>query len=160
VTISIGERIPDVEVMTMGSNGPQKVSTIELLGSGKAVLFAVPGAFTPTCSDLHLPGFIYRADELKERGVNTVACIAVNDVYVMDAWSKASGVGDKLAMLADGNGDFAKAMGLDMDGKGFGMGLRSQRYAAVIEDGVLQALFVEQGPGVKVSSADSVLENI
>ncbi len=160
MTISIGERIPDVEVMTMGSNGPQKVSTIELLGSGKAVLFAVPGAFTPTCSDLHLPGFIYRADELKERGVNTVACIAVNDVYVMDAWSKASGVGDKLAMLADGNGDFAKAMGLDMDGKGFGMGLRSQRYAAVIEDGVLQALFVEQGPGVKVSSADSVLENI
>ena len=160
MTISIGERIPDVEVMTMGSNGPQKVSTIEVLGSGKAVLFAVPGAFTPTCSDLHLPGFIYRADELKERGVNTVACIAVNDVYVMDAWSKASGVGDKLAMLADGNGDFAKAMGLDMDGKGFGMGLRSQRYAAVIEDGVLQALFVEQGPGVKVSSADSVLENI
>ncbi len=160
MTISTGERIPDVEVMTMGVSGPQKVNTIEALGNGKVVLFAVPGAFTPTCSDLHLPGFIYRADELKERGVSTVACIAVNDVYVMDAWSRANGVDGKLVMLADGNGDFAKAMGLDMDGRGFGMGLRSQRYAAVIENGVLQALFVEQGPGVKVSSADSVLEHV
>ncbi len=160
MAISIGERIPDVEVMTMGPNGPQKVSTLEVLGTGKVVLFAVPGAFTPTCSDLHLPGFIYRADELKEKGVNTIACIAVNDAYVMDAWSKASGVNSRLVMLADGNGDFAKAVGLDMDGSSFGMGLRSQRYAAVIENGVLQALFVEQGPGLKVSSAESVLEHV
>ncbi|MHB8262889.1 MAG: redoxin family protein [Acidimicrobiales bacterium] len=160
MAISIGDRIPDVEVMTMGARGPEKVSTASVLGSGKVVLFAVPGAFTPTCSDLHLPSFIHRADELKEKGVDVIACIAVNDVFVMDAWSKAYGVSDNLAMLADGNGEFAKAMGLEMDGSGFGMGMRSQRYAAVVEDGILGALFVEQGPGVKVSSADSVLEHL
>ncbi len=160
VVISIGDRLPEVEVMTMSASGPKKVNTADILCTGKVVLFAVPGAFTPTCSDLHLPGFIHRADELKQKGIDTIACIAVNDVFVMDAWGKAYGVDNALTLLADGNGDFTKAMGLEMDGSGFGMGLRSQRYAAVVENGVLGALFVEQGPGVEVSSADSVLEHV
>ncbi len=160
MAISIGDRIPDVEVTIMGARGPEKVSTASILGSGRVVLFAVPGAFTPTCSDLHLPGFIHRADELKVKGVDTIACIAVNDVFVMNAWGKAYGVNGNLEMLADGNGEFAKAMGLEMDGRGLGMGIRSQRYAAVAENGILEALFVEQGPGVKISSVDSVLEHL
>ncbi len=153
----VGDRVPDVQVMTMGPNGPQPVQTGDVLGRGRVVLFAVPGAFTPTCSDEHLPGFVVSSDELKAKGVDVIVCIAVNDVFVMDAWGKARGVGDSIVMLADGNGDFAKQMGLELDGRSFGMGTRSQRYAAIIEDGVIKLLNVEPGSGVTVSSADTIL---
>ena len=156
--VSVGDRIPDIELKTMGSEGsPVSVRTGEVLGKGKVVLFAVPGAFTPGCSRVHLPGFVAQADDLKAKGVDTIACIAVNDAWVMDAWGQSQGVDGKILMLADGSGDFAKAMGLDFDGSAFGLGLRSQRYAAVIEDGVVTSLDVEPGPGVNVSSCENVI---
>jgi glutaredoxin/glutathione-dependent peroxiredoxin len=158
MTIAVGDKIPDIQVMTFGADGPTHVQTGELLGSGKVVLFAVPGAFTPTCSDYHLPSYLIRNDELRAKGVDTIACISVNDPFVMGAWGEAQHVGDQVVMVADGNGDFTKAIGLEMDGSGFGLGTRSQRYAAVIEDGVVTALQVEPGPGLTVSAADAVLE--
>ncbi|MDA8365931.1 MAG: peroxiredoxin [Actinomycetota bacterium] len=160
MTIAAGDRIPDVQVMTMGPEGPTPVRTGEVLGTGKVVLFAVPGAFTPTCSDYHLPSFLLRNEELRAKGVDTIACISVNDPFVMGAWGQAHDVGDKVLMLADGNGEFAKAAGLEMDGTGFGLGIRSQRYAAIVEDGVVSAIFVEPGPGLTVSAADSVLAEL
>jgi peroxiredoxin len=158
MTLSVGDAIPDVKVMTMGTEGPTPVQTGEVLGKGKVVLFAVPGAFTPTCSDYHLPSYLIRYDDLKAKGVDTIACISVNDPFVMGAWGDAQGVGDKVLMLADGNGDFTEAVGLEMDGSGFGLGTRSQRYGAVIEDGVVTALHVEPGAGLSVSAADAILE--
>ena len=160
MTIAAGDRIPDVQVMTMGPEGPTPVRTGEVLGTGKVVLFAVPGAFTPTCSDYHLPSFLLRNEELRAKGVGTIACISVNDPFVMGAWGQADDVGHKVLMLADGNGEFAKAAGLEMDGTGFGLGIRSQRYAAIVEDGVVSAIFVEPGPGLTVSAADSVLAEL
>jgi peroxiredoxin len=160
MTISEGDRIPDVEVRAATAEGPKPVRTGEVLGKGKVVLFAVPGAFTPTCSDTHLPGFVLRADELKAKGVTTIACIAVNDAFVLGAWARDREVGDAIVMLSDGNGDFTEEMGLELDGSGFGLGTRSQRYAAIIDDGVVTNLFVEKGPGVTVSSADSVLGSL
>ncbi|MHB1598452.1 MAG: redoxin family protein [Acidimicrobiales bacterium] len=157
MAIAVGDRIPDVTLTTMTTEGPKPVQTGEVLGSGKAVLFAVPGAFTPTCSDYHLPGFVVRADDLRAKGVTTVACVSVNDAFVMGAWGSSQGVGDSVVLLADGNADFAKAMGLELDGSGFGMGTRSQRYAAVIEDGVVTHLAVEPKSGLDVSSADAIL---
>jgi peroxiredoxin len=157
MTIAVGDRIPDVQVMTFGPDGPKHVQTGEVLGSGKVVLFAVPGAFTPTCSDYHLPSYIVRNEELKARGVDTVACISVNDPFVMGAWAEAQHVGDTVVMLADGNGEFTAAVGLEMDGSGFGLGTRSQRYAMLIEDGVVTVLNVEPGPGLTVSAADAML---
>ena len=157
MTIAVGERIPDVELRTMGKDGPTPVRSTEALGHGKVVLFAVPGAFTPTCSDHHLPGFVLRSDELAAKGVDTVACLSVNDPFVMGAWGRDQHVGDKVLMLADGNGEFTKAVGLEMDGSGFGLGARSQRYAAILEDGVVTALMVEPKSGLDVSSAESVL---
>lgn len=156
MAISVGDKIPDVEVKTMGPQGPQSIDTGEALGAGKVVLFAVPGAFTPGCSQIHLPGYVQGADELKAKGVDRVVCIAVNDAWVMDAWAKAQGVDDKILMLADGAGAFTKAMGLEFDGSAFGLGLRSQRYAAVIEDGTVKELEVEPGPGVAVSACSAV----
>ena len=158
MTISVGDRIPDVQVMTFGAGGPTHVQTADVLGTGKVVLFAVPGAFTPTCSDYHLPSYLIRYDDLKAKGVDSIVCISVNDPFVMGAWGDAQQVGDKVVMLADGNGDFTKAIGLEMDGSGFGLGSRSQRYAAVIEDGVVTALQVEPGTGLWVSAADAILE--
>lgn len=158
MAIEVGAKIPDVEVQTPGPEGPRPVRTGEVLGSGKVVLFAVPGAFTPTCSDYHLPSFLVRHDELKAAGVDTVACIAVNDAFVMKAWGEAQHVDDKVLLLADGNGAFTEAIGLQMDGSAFGLGTRSQRYAMVIEDGVVTTLNVEPGPGLTVSAADAVLE--
>lgn len=152
-----GDRVPDVEVRVMGAAGPEAVRTGDLLGKGKVVLFAVPGAFTPTCSDHHLPGFVMRADELRAKGVDNVVCVAVNDAFVMGAWGKERRVGDTVVMVGDGNADFTRAMGLDMDASAVGLGPRSQRYAAVIEDGVVTALLVEPGRGLDVSSAESVL---
>jgi peroxiredoxin len=161
MSVSVGDKVPDVEVKTLGADGlPASVRTGELLGSGRVVLFGVPGAFTPGCSKIHLPGFVRQADQLAAKGVDKVACIAVNDAWVMDAWGKDQGVGDKIVMLADGNGEFADAMGLSFDGGGFGLGKRSQRYAAVIEDGVITKLNVEAGGGVDVSSCENVLSQL
>jgi peroxiredoxin len=133
------------------------VQSADVLGKGKVVLFAVPGAFTPTCSDYHLPGFVTRAHEIQAKGVDTIACISVNDPFVMGAWARDQKVADSVVMLADGNGAFTRAVGLEMDGSAVGLGSRSQRYAAVIEDGVVTALFVEPERGLTVSSAESVL---
>jgi glutaredoxin/glutathione-dependent peroxiredoxin len=157
MTVSIGDTIPDVELRTMAHKSPEAVRSLDALGKGKVVLFAVPGAFTPTCSDYHLPGFVHRADDLLSKGVDTIACISVNDPFVMGAWGRDQKVGDKVLMLADGNGEFTRAMGLEADMSGAGLGTRSQRYAAVIEDGVVTGLFVEPERGLKVSSADAVL---
>jgi peroxiredoxin len=160
MAIKVGDSIPDVKLMTMTGEGPKPVQSSEVLGSGKVVLFAVPGAFTPTCSDYHLPGFVLRADDLKGKGVDTIACLAVNDPFVMGAWGEAQDVDGKVTMLSDGNGDFTGAIGLEMDGSGFGLGARSQRYAAILEDGVVKELLVEPGPGLEVSSADAVLQKL
>ena len=157
MSIAIGDRIPDVEVRVMGAKGPEPVRTGDILGKGKVVLFAVPGAFTPTCSDHHLPGYLVRAEDLRVKGVDRVVCVSVNDAFVMGAWGKAQRVGDAVTMVADGNGEFTKAMGLEMDGSVVGLGQRSQRYAAIIDDGVITALFVEPSPGLDVSSVESVL---
>ncbi len=160
MTIAVGDRIPDVEVMRPEPKGPVKVRTGDVLGTGKVVLFAVPGAFTPTCSDFHLPSYVLRRDELAAKGVTTVACVSVNDPFVMGAWGEAQKVGDTVLLLADGNGEFTAAVGLEMDGSAFGLGTRSQRYAMVIEDGVVTALAVEPGPGLTVSAADAVLATL
>jgi glutaredoxin/glutathione-dependent peroxiredoxin len=160
MSIKIGDKIPDVEVRTMGEQGPETVRTGEVLGTGKVVLFAVPGAFTPGCSKIHLPGFVANADDVLAKGVDKIACIAVNDAWVMQAWGESQGVGDKILMLGDGNAEFTKAMGLEFDGGGIGLGVRSQRYAAVIEDGVITSLDVEEKPGVDVSSCESVLTRL
>ena len=158
--VSVGDKVPDVGLHVMSPEGaPQPVQSGEVLGTGKAVLFAVPGAFTPGCSKIHLPGYVANADQLKAKGVDTIACIAVNDPWVMDAWAKSQGA-DDIVMLADGSGEFARAMGLEFDGSGFGLGTRSQRYAAVIEDGTITQLEVEPKSGVDVSSCESILEKL
>ena len=159
MAIKVGDRIPDVELRTMGPDGPQPVRTGDVLGAGKVVLFAVPGAFTPGCSKIHLPGYVEHGAELKAKGVSTIACVAVNDAWVMQAWAEAQGA-EGITMLADGNGEFARAMGLELDGTGFGLGTRSQRYAAVIEDGVVTSLDVEPGAGVDVSACSTVLAKL
>ena len=158
MTIAVGDKVPDVKVYTFSEKGPEATTSAEVLGHGKVVLFAVPGAFTPTCSDHHLPGFVMRAEDLRAKGADSIVCVSVNDPFVMGAWGEDQNVGSSVVMLADGNGEFTEAMGLTMDGSGFGLGaLRSQRYAAVIEDGVITWLAVEPGPGLTVSSADEVL---
>src|SRR3954466_14619858 len=135
MTIAVGEKIPDVEVRTMGAEGPQAVQTADVLGKGRVVLFAVPGAFTPGCSKIHMPGFVKGASDLKAKGVDRIVCIAVNDPWVMDAWGRDQGVGDDIVLLADGDATFTKAIGLDRDMSGVGLGVRSARYAAVLQDG-------------------------
>lgn len=157
MTIAVGDKIPDVKVMVATGEGPQAAQTGELLGSGKIALFSVPGAFTPTCSAKHLPGFVNKAGDLKAKGVDKIVCMSVNDAFVMKAWAKDQNSGDKVVMMADGNGDFARALGLVMDGKGFGMGERSQRFSAVIENGVVKHLNVEAPGAFDVSSADHML---
>ncbi len=157
MTISVGDKIPDVKVMVATGEGPQAAQTGELLGKGKVALFSVPGAFTPTCSAKHLPGFVEKAGDLKGKGVDKIVCMSVNDAFVMGAWGKNQNTGDKVVMMADGNGDFARALGLTMDGKGFGMGERSQRFSAVIENGVVKHLNVEAPGAFDVSSADHML---
>jgi glutaredoxin/glutathione-dependent peroxiredoxin len=157
MTIAIGDRIPDVKVFTFSESGPAATTSGEVLGTGKVVLFAVPGAFTPTCSDHHLPGFVVRTEELTAKGVDKIVCVSVNDPFVMGAWGENQKVGDSVVMLSDGNGDFTAAVGLPMDGSGAGLGSRSQRYAAIIEDGIVTWLGVEPGPGLNASSAEEVL---
>ena len=156
MTIQTGDRIPATTFNVMSETGPKPVTTDELFGGRKVVLFSVPGAFTPTCSAKHLPGFIDHADEILARGVDTIACVAVNDVFVMNAWGK-NAKADKITMLADGNGEFAQAVGLTLDASSYGMGQRSQRFALVAEDGEVTHLFVERPGEFKVSSAEHVL---
>ncbi len=161
MALSAGDTIPDVTLMTMTADGPKPVQSGSVLGSGTVVLFGVPGAFTPACSDHHLPGYVLRAADLKAKGVDTVACVAVNDAFVMSAWGEARETGDAVLMLADGNGDFTKAAGLELDGSGFGLGTRSQRFAAIIKDGVVSEIDVEDVPSsVGVSGVESVLAKL
>ena len=160
MTIKVGDKMPAGTFKRMTADGPKNMTTDELFAGKKVVLFSVPGAFTPTCDAKHLPGFVTHAADLKAKGVDTVACMAVNDVFVMNAWGKHSNVGDKVQMLADGNGDYAKALGLEMNGTGFGMGMRGQRFAVIVNDGTVTGLFIE-GPGeFKVSSAEHVLSQL
>jgi peroxiredoxin len=157
MTIKAGDRLPEGKFKTIGEGGPKDISTAELFNGKKVVLFSVPGAFTPTCDAKHLPGFLAQAEALKGKGIDTIACVAVNDVFVMGAWGKASNVGTKVLMLADGNGDYARALGLEMDGKGFGMGMRGQRFAIVVDNGVAKQVNVEAPGQFKVSAAEYVL---
>ena len=159
MSIQVGDRIPDVPLATMGEKGPVTLRAEEILRNRKVVLFSVPGAFTPTCSAKHLPGFIEHADEFFAAGFDTIACIAVNDVFVMDAWGKSASA-DRILMLADGNGEFAAALGLELDATSFGMGQRSQRFALVAEDGVVTQLFVEAPGEFRVSSAEHLLASL
>lgn len=160
MAIKVGDTIPDVTLKTMKDDGMQDVQTGELFKGKKVVLFALPGAFTPTCSAKHLPGFVEKAAALKAKGVDTIACLSVNDAFVMNAWGKDQNVGANVAMLADGNGDFTRAVGLELDGSGFGLGQRSQRYAMVVDDGKVTHLAVEDGPGLDVSSAENILAQL
>jgi len=160
MAIQVGDKIPSVTLKTMEDGEMKSVTTDALFAGKKVVLFAVPGAFTPTCSMQHLPGFVDKADEIAAKGVDLVACLSVNDAFVMDAWGREKGAGGKVVMLADGNGDFTRAMGLDFDGSGIGFGLRSQRYALVAEDGVVKRLAVDAPMKFEVSSAEAILETL
>ena len=161
MAIKVGDRLPDAKFRVMGSEGPAVKSTGDIFKGKKVVLFAVPGAFTPTCSNNHLPGFLQNADAFKQKGIDTIAVTGVNDVFVMDAWKKASGAGSKIEFLSDGNGEFAKALDMTLDGSGFGLGTRSKRYAMLVEDGVVKKLNVEDVAGkAEASSADALLKQI
>lgn len=157
MAIQVGDSIPSMKVMMATADGPKETSTDDIFKGKKVVLFAVPGAFTPTCSAKHLPGFVQKADEIKAKGVDTIACISVNDGFVMNAWGKDQGAGDKVVMLADGSAAFAKALGLELDLTARGMGVRSQRYALVAQDGKVTHLGVEAPGGFEVSSAEAIL---
>ncbi len=158
MAIKVGDKLPSVKLKTMTKDGMKEMTADEIFGSGKTVLFALPGAFTPTCSAKHLPGFVGKAADIKGKGVSKIACLSVNDAFVMNAWGKDQNVGDSVMMLADGNADFTKAVGLEMDGSGFGMGLRSKRYAMVVENGVVKHLAVEAPGQFEVSGADAVMK--
>ncbi|MEM7540177.1 MAG: peroxiredoxin [Pseudomonadota bacterium] len=161
MAIKAGEKMPSGALTVMTADGPGPMTTDELFSGKKVVLFSVPGAFTPACSAKHLPGFIEKAADIKGKGVDTIGCIAVNDVFVMDAWGKAQGAGESVMMLADGNGDYTKALGLELDASGFGMGTRGLRFALVIEDGVAAQVHLESAPtDVDASSAENILANV
>ena len=160
MTIKVGDTVPHASFTTFGPDGPKPITTDELFKGKTVALFAVPGAFTPTCSARHLPSFKQKAAELKKKGVDAIACVSVNDVFVMKAWGEAQGVGDDILMLADGNGDFTRAVGLELDGSRFGMGKRSQRYSMIVKDGVVKELNVETGGEYRVSSAEYMLEQL
>lgn len=160
MSIKVGDKLPAATLTAGTSEGPRPMSTDDIFKGKKVALFAVPGAFTPTCSARHLPGYKDLGDEIKGKGVDTIACLSVNDAFVMKAWGESQDVGESILMLADGNGDFTKALGLELDGSKFGMGLRSQRYSMIVEDGVVKELNVE-GPGeFKVSAADYLLAQL
>jgi len=159
MTIKVGDKIPDVQLVKATDEGPQPVKTSEYFAGKKIALFSVPGAFTPTCSAKHLPGFVEKADELRAKGIDEIVCTAVNDAFVMKAWRDAAGSAD-ITMLADGNGDFVEALGLTMDGSGFGMGKRGQRFSMVIEDGVVTQLNVEAPGDFSVSGAEHMLSQL
>jgi glutaredoxin/glutathione-dependent peroxiredoxin len=159
MTISVGDKIPDVKLVKATAEGPQQVQSSEYFAGRRVALFSVPGAFTPTCSAKHLPGYVEKASELAAKGVDEIACTAVNDAFVLGAWNKSGG-SDDITMLADGNGDFVKALGLEMDASGFGMGQRGQRFSLVVNDGVVEQLNVEAPGDFKVSSAEHMLEQL
>lgn len=158
MTIKVGERIPSVSIAHMTSDGVSEVSTDEIFAGKKVVLFALPGAYTPTCSATHLPGYVVNHDAIKGKGVDTIACLSVNDAFVMDAWGKAQNVDDNIIMLADGSGTFTEAVGLELDLTANNMGVRSQRYAMVVEDQVVTHINVEEGGAFKVSDAETILK--
>jgi peroxiredoxin len=156
MTIQTGDKIPACTLKTMGAQGPEDITTEAIFAGKKVVLFAVPGAFTPGCSVTHLPGYVVNADKIKANGVDAIVCMAVNDAFVMGAWGKAQNA-EEMLMLADGNGELTAALGLELDGSGFGLGTRSQRFAMIVEDGTVTALNVETGAGVDVSSAETIM---
>ena len=157
MAISVGDRLPEATFAVMGGEGPDQKTTADIFGGKKVVLFAVPGAFTPTCSKQHLPGFVANADKIKAKGIDAIACTAVNDVFVMDAWGKSAGADGKVVMLADGSANFAKKLGLEMDLSERGLGIRSKRYAMIVEDGVVKALEIEDAPGsAEKSGAEAI----
>ena len=160
MTIGVGDSIPGATLYRMGANGPEPVDTKEYFKGRKIMLFGLPGAYTPTCSAQHVPGFLKHADDFKSKGVDAIACVSVNDAFVMGAWGRDQGVGDAIDMLADGSADLAKAMGLDLDLSERGFGIRSQRFAMVVDDGVVTALAVEEKPGLDVSAAEKMLDKV
>ncbi|MBN2971641.1 peroxiredoxin [Roseomonas aeriglobus] len=160
MTIKVGDRIPSVTFAKATENGPEGVTSDEFFAGRKVALFSVPGAFTPTCSAKHLPGFIEKADALKAKGIDEIACTAVNDAFVLGAWNASNQAGDTVTMLADGNADFVKATGLEMDGSKFGMGTRGQRFSMIVNDGVVEQLHVEAPGEFKVSSAEHLLDTM
>ena len=160
MTIKAGDKMPEGKFTRMTKDGPQKITTDELFKGKTVVFFSVPGAFTPTCDAKHLPGFVELADKIKAQGVDTIACTAVNDVFVMNAWGKSSNVGDKILMLADGNAEYVKALGLELNASGFGMGTRGQRFAIIVKDGTAQHVDVEAPGEFNVSAADYVLKQL
>ena len=161
MAVKAGDRLPgDLKLYEMGESGPKPVTVDEIFQGKKVVVFAVPGAFTPTCSMKHLPGFLAQASAIKAKGVDDIVCLSVNDAFVMGAWGKSNSAAGKVRMIADGNGELTKALGLTLDASGFGMGLRSQRYAMIVKDGIVQELLVDPGPGLSVSSAESVLSKL
>ena len=160
MTIKTGDRMPEGKFTRMTQDGPQKLTTDELFKGKTVVFFSVPGAFTPTCDAKHLPGFVELADKIKAKGVDTIACTAVNDVFVMNAWGKSSNVGDKILMLADGNAEYAKALGLELNASGFGMGTRGQRFAIIVKNGVAAQVEIEKPGEFKVSAAEHVLTQL
>jgi len=160
MTVQVGDQIPQATLMTMTPEGPAPITTDELFKGKTVALFAVPGAFTPTCSAKHLPGFVERADEIRAKGVDAIVGVSVNDVFVMGAWGEQAGAGDKVTLVADGNGEFTRAVGLEMDASKFGMGGRSQRYSMLVKDGVVKQLNVEQAGEFRVSSADFLVDRL
>jgi glutaredoxin/glutathione-dependent peroxiredoxin len=160
MSIKVGDKLPEANFVKATREGPEPVSAADFFKGRRVALFAVPGAFTPTCSARHLPGYVERGEELKAKGIDEIACTSVNDAFVMGAWSRSSEAGDYVTMLADGNGDFARATGLEMDGSAYGMGTRSQRYAMIVNDGVVEQLHVEEPGEFKVSSAEHLIEQL
>lgn len=160
MTIAIGEALPAATLVRMTPNGPEKVETQEYFAGRRILVFSVPGAFTPTCSARHLPGFVDKADAFKAKGIDEIVCTAVNDAFVMGAWGESAGAEGKVTLLADGNGDFAKALGLDFDGSAFGMGRRGKRFAMIVNDGEVEKLFVEAPGEFRVSAAEYVLAEV
>ncbi len=160
MTIKVGDKVPAATLRYLSPEGPKEITTDELLRGKKVALFAVPGAFTPTCSQRHLPGYVDRASDLKAKGVDQIACVAVNDAFVMGAWGKAQNVGDKVLMLADGSGDFTRAVGLELDARRLGLGMRSQRYSMLVEDGTVKAINIEKPGQFEVSSAEAMLKGL
>ncbi len=161
MTIKVGDKLPDATLRRLGDGGIDEVSTAELTAGKKIVLFAVPGAFTPTCSEQHLPGFLQQADAIKAKGVDSIVCVAVNDPFVVGEWTKATGAGGKVDIYSDGNADFTRAVGLELDASGFGLGTRSQRYAMIVDDGVVKTLLVEDVPTqADASGANEILAKL
>jgi len=160
MSIKVGDKMPKGQFTRMGANGPEPLSTDDLFNGKKVVLFSVPGALTPTCSAKHLPGFVTNADAFKGKGVDTIACMAVNDVFVMNAWGKSSDADGKVTMLADGNGEYARALGLELDASKFGMGQRSKRFSMIVENGVVKQLNIEPPGEFGVSSAEATLQQL